>query len=125
MPLRRITPGLNALLASGMVLLLAPYSDSLAAERVQQIGGVIIPQAFNQALQDGMSIPLFIHLEGSRDNQNDQRIGAAYIWLDGDVLRVRQITLEEGDDNARVSDETRQQLRHLSNEAFNDALKIP
>ena len=72
-----------------------------------------------------MSIPLFIHLEGSRDNQNDQRIGAAYIWLDGDVLRVRQITLEEGDDNARVSDETRQQLRHLSNEAFNDALKIP
>ncbi|HFZ1321495.1 TPA: CS1-pili formation C-terminal domain-containing protein [Klebsiella aerogenes] len=125
MPLRRITPGLNALLASGMVLLLAPYSDSLAAERVQQIGGVIIPQAFSQALQDGMSIPLFIHLEGSRDNQNDQRIGAAYIWLDGDVLRVRQITLEEGDDNARVSDETRQQLSRLSNEAFNDALKIP
>lgn len=125
MPLRRITPGLNALLASGMVLLLAPYSDSVAAERVQQIGGVIIPQAFSQALQDGMSIPLFIHLEGSRDNQNDQRIGAAYIWLDGDVLRVRQITLEEGDDNARVSDETRQQLSRLSNEAFNDALKIP
>ncbi len=125
MPLRRITPGLNALLASGMVLLLAPYSDSMAAERVQQIGGVIIPQAFSQALQDGMSIPLFIHLEGSRDNQNDQRIGAAYIWLDGDVLRVRQITLEEGDDNARVSDETRQQLSRLSNEAFNDALKIP
>ncbi|HDU3703488.1 TPA: TcfC E-set like domain-containing protein, partial [Klebsiella aerogenes] len=108
-----------------MVLLLAPYSDSMAAERVQQIGGVIIPQAFSQALQDGMSIPLFIHLEGSRDNQNDQRIGAAYIWLDGDVLRVRQITLEEGDDNARVSDETRQQLSRLSNEAFNDALKIP
>ncbi|HFK4116432.1 TPA: hypothetical protein ACG1U5_004998, partial [Klebsiella aerogenes] len=49
MPLRRITPGLNALLASGMVLLLAPYSDSMAAERVQQIGGVIIPQAFSQA----------------------------------------------------------------------------
>lgn len=105
--------------------MLAPYSDSIAAERVQQIGGVIIPQAFSQALQDGMSIPLFIHLEGSRDNQNDQRIGATYIWLDGDVLRVRQITLEEGDDNARVSDETRQQLRRLSNEAFNDALKIP
>jgi hypothetical protein len=125
MPLRRITSGLNALLASGMVILLAPYNDSVAAERVQQIGGVIIPQAFSQALQDGMSIPLFIHLEGSRDNQNDQRIGAAYIWLDGSVLRVRQITLEESDDNARVSDATRQQLTRLSNEAFNETLKIP
>ncbi|WEF27232.1 CS1-pili formation C-terminal domain-containing protein [Klebsiella aerogenes] len=125
MPLRRITSGLNALLASGMVILLAPYSDSVAAERVQQIGGVIIPQAFSQALQDGMSIPLFIHLEGSRDNQSDQRIGAAYIWLDGSVLRVRQITLEESDDNARVSDATRQQLTRLSNDAFNETLKIP
>ena len=28
--------------------LLAPYSDSMAAERVQQIGGVIIPQAFSR-----------------------------------------------------------------------------
>ena len=124
MPLRRITPGLNALLASGMVLLLMPCSAN-AAGRVQQLGGVIIPQAFSQSLQDGMSIPLYIHLEGSRDNQNDRRIGVAYIWLDGEVLRVRQITLEEREDNARVSEATRQQLVRLANDAFSDELKIP
>ena len=95
-----IAPGLKVLLASGMAILLVPLSVSAAADKVQQIGGVIIPQAFSQALQDGMSIPLFIHLEGSNGTQDDQRIGNAFIWLDNGVLRVRQIQLEENDNNA-------------------------
>ncbi len=111
-------------LASGILFLLAPSADSIAADSVQQIGGVIIPQAFSQALQDGMSIPLFIHLEGSSDNNNDQRIGTAYIWLEGHALRVRKIILEENDDNARVSDETRQQLLQLADAAFDRALNV-
>ena len=86
-------PGLKTLLASGMVILLVPFSVTAATDKVQQIGGVIIPQAFSQALQDGMSIPLFIHLEGSTGTQDDQRIGNAFIWLDNGVLRVRQIQL--------------------------------
>lgn len=74
-----IAPGLKVLLASGMAILLVPLSVSAAADKVQQIGGVIIPQAFSQALQDGMSIPLFIHLEGSNGTQDDQRIGSGWI----------------------------------------------
>lgn len=38
---------------------------------------MIIPQAFSQALQDGMSVPLYIHLAGSRGRRDDQRIGSA------------------------------------------------
>ena len=111
-------PGLKTLLASGMVILLVPFSVTAATDKVQQIGGVIIPQAFSQALQDGMSIPLFIHLEGSTGTQDDQRIGNAFIWLDNGVLRVRQIQLEENDNNATVSEQTRKQLTALANEAF-------
>ncbi|WP_075181560.1 fimbrial biogenesis outer membrane usher protein [Pantoea sp. 1.19] len=125
MPLHRASPGLQALLSAGGVILLAPTSGEAIAGRVQQLAGIMIPQAFSQALQDGMSIPLYIHLEGSQDNQRDQRIGTAYIWLDGSVLRVRQIRLEERDDGARVSDDTREQLNQIANRAFNDALKIP
>lgn len=125
MPFRRIPTGLNTLLVCGMVLSLTPYSLSLAAGRAQQIGGVIIPHAFSLALQDGMSIPLFIHLEGSHDTRNDQRIGTAFIWLDGGTLRVRRITLEENDDSARVSDATREQLTQLADRAFNEVLAIP
>lgn len=71
-----------------------------------------------------MSIPLFIHLEGSTGTQDNQRIGNAFIWLDNGVLRVRQIQLEENDNNATVSDQTRKQLTALANEAFSKELNI-
>nr|VUD28885.1 putative enzyme [Raoultella sp. NCTC 9187] len=76
MPRLRISPELKALLAYGMVIFSVPLSVSAAPEQIPQIGGVIIPQAFSQALQDGMSIPLFIHLEGSTGNGDDQRSAA-------------------------------------------------
>ena len=99
--------------------------SSAAAAGAQQIGGVIIPQAFSQALQDGMSVPLYIHLAGSQSTRDDQRIGSAFIWLDGGQLRVRQIQLEESEGNASVSEQTRQQLIGLANAPFNEALTIP
>ncbi|VTN13238.1 Uncharacterised protein [Raoultella terrigena] len=124
MPRLRISPELKALLAYGMVIFSVPLSVSAAPEQIPQIGGVIIPQAFSQALQDGMSIPLFIHLEGSTGNGDDQRLGNAFIWLDGGVLRVRQIRLEESDNNATVSAQTRQTLTALANESFDSDLRI-
>ena len=62
MPLRRFSPGLKAQFAFGMVFLFVQPDASAADISAQQIGGVIIPQAFSQALQDGMSVPLYIHL---------------------------------------------------------------
>ena len=61
MPLRRFSPGLKAQFAFGMVFLFVQPDASAADISAQQIGGVIIPQAFSQALQDGMSVPLYIH----------------------------------------------------------------
>ncbi len=69
MPLRRFSPGLKAQFAFGMVFLFVQPDASAADISAQQIGGVIIPQAFSQALQDGMSVPLYIHLAGSRGRQ--------------------------------------------------------
>ncbi|MRF23213.1 hypothetical protein, partial [Stenotrophomonas sp. MY18] len=72
------------------ILFLFVQPDANAAGiGAQQIGGVMIPQAFSQALQDGMSVPLYIHLAGSQDTRDDQRIGSAFIWLDGNQLRIR------------------------------------
>ncbi|EIX9649840.1 CS1-pili formation C-terminal domain-containing protein [Klebsiella pneumoniae] len=125
MPLQRITPGLKTRLAFGMIFLFVQPDVSAAAAGAQQIGGVIIPQAFSQALQDGMSVPLYIHLAGSQSTRDDQRIGSAFIWLDGGQLRVRQIQLEESEGNASVSEQTRQQLIGLANAPFSEALTIP
>ncbi len=79
MPLRRFSPGLKAQFAFGMVFLFVQPDASAADISAQQIGGVIIPQAFSQALQDGMSVPLYIHLAGSQGRQDDQRIGSEVI----------------------------------------------
>ena len=125
MPLRRFSPGLKAQFAFGMVFLFVQPDASAADISAQQIGGVIIPQAFSQALQDGMSVPLYIHLAGSQGRQDDQRIGSAFIWLDDGQLRIRKIQLEESEDNASVSEQTRQQLMTLANAPFNEALTIP
>lgn len=108
-----------------MIFLFVQPDVSAAAAGAQQIGGVIIPQAFSQALQDGMSVPLYIHLAGSQSTRDDQRIGSAFIWLDGGQLRVRQIQLEESEGNASVSEQTRQQLIGLANAPFSEALTIP
>ncbi|NYY73937.1 hypothetical protein DMN57_19425 [Escherichia coli] len=56
---------------------------------------------------------------------DDQRIGSAFIWLDDGQLRIRKIQLEESEDNASVSEQTRQQLMTLANAPFNEALTIP
>lgn len=122
MPLRRFSPGLKAQFAFGMVFLFVQPDASAADISAQQIGGVIIPQAFSQALQDGMSVPLYIHLAGSQGRQDDQRIGSAFIWLDDGQLRIRKIQLEESEDNASVSEQTRQQLMTLANAPFSTGL---
>ena len=74
MPQRWITPGLKTRLAFGMIFLFVQPDVSAAAAGAQQIGGVIIPQAFSQALQDGMSVPLYIHLAGSQSTRDRQRL---------------------------------------------------
>ncbi|MGM8709544.1 CS1-pili formation C-terminal domain-containing protein [Enterobacter hormaechei subsp. steigerwaltii] len=124
MPLRRISQELKTRFAFSMIFLFVQPDASAVDTSVQQIGGVMIPQAFSQALQDGMSVPLYIHLAGSQGTQDDQRIGSAFIWLDGSQLRIRQIQLEERDDNASVSEKTRQQLTRLANVPFSEALTI-
>ncbi|VUT11731.1 fimbrial biogenesis outer membrane usher protein [Klebsiella spallanzanii] len=117
--------GLRTILASGFVFFSVPFSAEAASEPARQIGGVIIPQAFGLALQNGMSVPLFTHLESSSNTQDDQRLGNAFIWLDGNTLRIRQIDLEEKEDNAALNAATRQLLAEIADTPFSDELRIP
>jgi len=94
------------------------------SESIQQIDGVIIPQTFSKVLQDGMSIPLFIHLKENTGTESDQRIGNAQIFLDKGKIRIQKIELEDNSDNATVNEQTRQKLNNISDEAFNQQLTI-
>ncbi len=71
-----------------------------------------------------MSVPLYIIspvARVARTISESQR----FIWLDDGQLRIRKIQLEESEDNASVSEQTRQQLMALANAPFNEALTIP
>ncbi|MDG1641617.1 fimbrial biogenesis outer membrane usher protein [Klebsiella huaxiensis] len=116
--------GLRTILASGFVIVSIPFCVDAASKPARQIGGVIIPQAFGLALRNGMSVPLFTHLEGSSGTQNDQRLGSAFIWLDNDSLRIRQIQLEEKEENASLNATTRQLLAEIADAPFSDELRI-
>ncbi|SEK76808.1 Fimbrial, FimD or usher-like [Kosakonia sacchari] len=91
----------------------------------QQLNGVMIPEAFSNALRDGMSIPLYLHLDNTEEKTDDQRIGLAAIWLDENTLKIRQIQLEEREGNASVNKQTLEKLVALLNASFNSDLTIP
>lgn len=94
------------------------------SENIQQIDGIIIPQTFSKVLQDGMSIPLFIHLKENTGTDSDQRIGNAHIVLENGKIRIQKIELEDNSDNATLNEQTRQKLTSISDEAFNQQLII-
>jgi len=107
------------------VIIFVVTEDAHANTRVvHQIGGIIIPEAFSDALRDSMSIPLYLHLDGSHDTQNDQRIGSASILLDDTTLRIHVIHLEDKEGNASLNEKTQQEITALSNTPFDKDFKI-
>lgn len=108
----------------GAVLFTLSNSTFAVTSDISQIGGIIIPKAFDNALRDGMTIPLFLHLDGVQGNQDDQRIGTVSILLANNMIKVHQITLEEKDNNASVNEQTRQELSALTQTPFDQNFVI-
>lgn len=120
----RVYALLRVMIAIGGVIYLSPCCAIAAVNRIQKINGVLIPQAFSLALQDGMTIPLFIHLNSNRGSEGDQRIGHASIWLDNETLKIRQIRLDEQEENATVNTPTQQALLSQIDVPFDASLQI-
>lgn len=89
-----------------------------------QINGILIPQTFKAALREGISIPLLLHFEKNSGTKDDSRIGHAFIYLDGDQLKVRQVILEENDDGARLTKDIENRLYELQDKPFDQQLRI-
>ncbi|WP_415838474.1 fimbrial biogenesis outer membrane usher protein [Rahnella bruchi] len=88
------------------------------------IKGVIIPETFSRSLNNGMSLPLFLHLKEGTNTQSDQKIGNAMIWLDGDRIKIRDIKIEQSEGNASLNQQIAARLTELTNEAFDSQLTI-
>lgn len=121
---RYINQTIAVFLTAGIVTVIpvSGYAGKPSSSAIR-VGDVVIPQAFGNALRDGMSIPLFIHLNDNKDKNSDIRIGTAFLWLDGDKLTIRNI--EPDNDNSLLNTDTHKQLTALSEQPFNDELRIP
>ncbi|TDT60107.1 FimD/usher-like TcfC protein [Enterobacter sp. AG5470] len=108
----------------GIVLFTVSNSTFAVTSHISQIGGIIIPKAFDSALRDGMAIPLFLHLDGVQNNQDDQRIGTVSILLINNAIHVHQVTLEERDNNSSINEKTRHELSTLKQTAFDQNFVI-
>ncbi|AHG20864.2 hypothetical protein Z042_15585 [Chania multitudinisentens RB-25] len=98
--------------------------QSAFAAGLNQIDGVLIPQAFRAALSEGMNIPILLHFEKNNTVKDDQRIGHAVLLLDDNQLKIRQIILEDNEGGAQLTEATIKKLNALDNTAFDDKQRV-
>lgn len=114
---------LRLLYPAGLILVLLP-ALCMADQALPQVAGILIPRAFARALQEGMNIPLSLHLQGASGRGDDQKIGFAAVRLQGQQIIVRFVQLEEPQGNAGASQSVRQQLTTLKDTPFNPQLQL-
>ncbi|EMZ5815138.1 TPA: CS1-pili formation C-terminal domain-containing protein [Klebsiella aerogenes] len=88
-----------------------------------RLGKYIIPGVFGQALQQGMTIPIFLRFKGAEEGQN-QKIAEGTVVLDGNNLIIKEITILEQLDGAKLSVQTQMLLKSLKNRRFTDGTSI-
>lgn len=108
----------------GVVILCGLLSLPVLAHPPVTFNGVLIPEAFSEALREGMSIPLQLHLTESPDRESDQRIGTATLQLQGKQLRLRTIEQALQMHNASLQPALESKLAALQDVFFDDALRV-
>lgn len=108
-------------------LIIMTFSGCLYARQAdpQNINDVIIPEAFGQALQEGMSVPLFLHYVDAKDLVSDQLIGHAFIWMKNKKLKIQSIQLEQNDENAVLQDDIMTKIKAIADVDFDERLDMP
>lgn len=112
----------NSLAGRGVILSLTLIHGYLNAAPVK-IGHYVIPGAFAQSLEQGMSVPVYIRYEKT-DEKSQQKIADAVISLDNGNIIVRSITLVNLPDNAVLSDKTRAMVDKMRDVTFRDNTSI-
>ncbi|MEX9979891.1 fimbrial biogenesis outer membrane usher protein, partial [Proteus mirabilis] len=85
------------------------------------IDNVIIPENFVLALQQGMTVPIFLSYN---NNSSEKKIANARIAIEKSKLKIINIDYLYDDNEATLSEETINSLNKVTNEYFNDNLEI-
>lgn len=114
-----MTLAMFSLLYSHNTFAIAPSSGIGNIERIQ------LSPAFSEALKDGMTLPLYIHLNTSKNRKDDQHIGSVVLYLDNKIIHISKLILINNQDNTTINPQLINILKGIKNKAFNDKFTIP
>lgn len=87
----------------GLILIELLYSVNTYAESLQ-VNNYVVPAAFANALQQGMTVPVFIRYDGDNSlSRSRQKIADAVIVAQKGSLLVNQIELNEMPNKTELS----------------------
>ncbi|MEY0973544.1 CS1-pili formation C-terminal domain-containing protein [Providencia huaxiensis] len=100
------------------------FSNTINANEMKsvKIGGYIIPPAFVSALEEGMSVPVFLRLnDDTVTNQSESKIADAVIVVDHGNIKLSSIHLIENEHGAKLNNLLIDKLEEKKDAIFNES----
>ena len=88
-----------------------------------RLGNYLIPGVFGQALTEGMTIPVLLRYKGG-DQQEKQKVADALVVLENGRLMIKDITLVDESEGARLADATQTLITSLKDRFFDQNTQI-
>lgn len=108
--------------AIALSILTIIFSNTINANEIKsiRIGGYIIPPAFVNALEEGMSVPVFLRLNNeTQKSQSERKIADAIIVIDNDKIKLSSIRLIEDNQGAKLNNLLVEKIENKQNTIFN------
>ncbi|KLN96918.1 TcfC E-set like domain-containing protein [Moellerella wisconsensis] len=99
------------------------FSNTINANEMKsiKIGGYVIPPAFVNALEEGMSIPVFLRLsDDAKKNQSEGKIADAVIVIDQDKIKLSSIHFIDSTQGPKLKDLIVDKLENTQNVYFDE-----
>lgn len=99
------------------------FSNTINANEMRsiKIGGYVIPPAFVNALEEGMSVPVFLRLsDDAKKNQSEGKIADAVIVIDQDKIKLSSIHFIDSTQGPKLKDLIIDKLENTQNIFFNE-----
>ncbi|MEX6001139.1 CS1-pili formation C-terminal domain-containing protein [Providencia vermicola] len=99
------------------------FSNSINANDIKsiKIGGYIIPPAFVMALEEGMSVPVFLRLnDAASSNQSEDKIADAVIVIEHDKIKLASIHIIDSTQGQQLNSLLIETLEKKNNVFFDE-----
>lgn len=99
------------------------FSNAINANELKsiKIGGYVIPPAFVVALEEGMSIPVFLRLENeSQQSQSENKIADAIIIIEQGKIKLANIHLVDGNKGPQLNKVLIEKIEQQQDTFFNE-----